>query len=72
MQTADSCLDRPQMGFSGLWSVNREKGHDMCDDNRNKERYVVRKAMCVYLRESAKECCIGKVTHINFKESWLI
>lgn len=72
MQIADSCFDSPQMGYSGLWSVNREKDHNTCDNNRNKECYVVRKWICVYLRESAKECCIGMVAHINCKESWLI
>lgn len=52
--------------------MNREKDHDMCDNNRNKECYVDRKVMCVYLRESAKECCIGMVVHIHCKEAWLI
>lgn len=41
MQIAGSCLDSPQMGYSGLWSVNSEEDHDMCDNNRNKECYVV-------------------------------
>lgn len=71
MPIADSSWDSSQMGCSGLWSVSREKD-PMCDNNWNKERNEVRKVVCVYLRESAKECCIGIVAHINCKESWLI
>ena len=58
MQTADSCFDSPEMDYSGIQNVNGEKGHDMCDNNREKEHYVVRKVVCV-LGESAKEWCIG-------------
>lgn len=72
MQISDRCLDSPQMGCSGLWSLNRAKDHDMYDNSRNKEWCVVRRVMCVYLRESARECCIGTVAHTNCKESWLI
>lgn len=43
MQIASSYLDGPQMGYSGLRSVNNKKDHDMCDNNRNKECYVVKK-----------------------------
>lgn len=70
MQIADSCLDSPQMSYSGIWSVHSEKDH-MCD-NRNKECYVVRKVMCVFEGVSRKEYCIGMVAHVNCKESWSI
>lgn len=72
MQIADSCLDSPQMSYSGIWSVHSEKDHDMCDNNRNKECYVVRKVMCVFEGVSRKEYCIGMVAHVNCKESWSI
>lgn len=57
--------------------MNSEKGRDMCDNNKNKEHYVVTEVACVF-GESVKEWClgmhrcIGVVALLNWKESQLI